>query len=482
VSKDQSGVSGSVIDGYFSQLGLAKVLNDPASTWNPWAPGGVQPADVTTALDGAKYAGPTASGSFAATTVDAKVNGTITQLAAGPLAAAAGIAQRKENYEVTVPAVLGLGDIAGLGGATLPQSAARRVSSLFGELNAPFMKGLEGNASIRRDHYDDLLESASPTTGKLSLRWTPVSTLIVRGSAGTGFRAPSLNDLHQPKSIGTSEVFTDPLFADVGPQQVNAVIGGEPKLKPEKSKQYSLGVVFSPTKEITTRIDYWKIKIDDMIVAPSALALISRARAGGFLFRPGEVTFFSDGTVDTIDQRLSNAASADYQGVDLGARWSRNFDIGRLTVDYGSTYMLRARLQTLAGVENSIGTMVDADGNPLTLTGGGVVVRYKHSLAFNWLYKDWGATLTNYYYSGYRDGNSQEDGVTAHHVSGQSLFDGQVAYTGFKNIRLAVGARNLFDKNPPLSVPAANYFQAGYDPSMYDPRARFFYARATIKF
>ena len=54
--------------------------------------------------------------------------------------------------------------------------------------------------------------------------------------------------------------------------------------------------------------------------------------------------------------------------------------------------------------------------------------------------------------------------------------------TGVKNLTLAVGARNLFDKNPPIYVPVSNQFQAGYDISQYDPRARFVYLAANYKF
>ena len=62
-----------------------------------------------------------------------------------------------------------------------------------------------------------------------------------------------------------------------------------------------------------------------------------------------------------------------------------------------------------------------------------------------------------------------------------SLWDLQTAYTGFKNWTLTLGVKNLFDTNPPLTNPNLT-FQSGYDPSYYDPRARFVYAKLTYSF
>ena len=42
--------------------------------------------------------------------------------------------------------------------------------------------------------------------------------------------------------------------------------------------------------------------------------------------------------------------------------------------------------------------------------------------------------------------------------------------------------KNLFDEDPPIYVPVANQFQAGYDVSLYDPRSRFIYGSVNYKF
>ncbi len=62
-----------------------------------------------------------------------------------------------------------------------------------------------------------------------------------------------------------------------------------------------------------------------------------------------------------------------------------------------------------------------------------------------------------------------------------SLWDLQGTYSGFKNLRLTLGVKNLWDTNPPVTNQQYT-FQSGYDPSYYDARARFIYGSVNWKF
>jgi iron complex outermembrane recepter protein len=66
-------------------------------------------------------------------------------------------------------------------------------------------------------------------------------------------------------------------------------------------------------------------------------------------------------------------------------------------------------------------------------------------------------------------------------VGSLSLWDIQGSYSGFKNLKLTLGVKNLFDRNPPVTNEGFT-FQAGFDPSYYDPRARFVYGSVNYKF
>jgi iron complex outermembrane receptor protein len=348
---------------------------------------------------------------------------------------------------------------------------------VFAELNVPILKTLEGNVAVRNDHYSDV---GGTTNGKASLRFNPVQSVLLRASVGSGFRAPTLVELHRPASAGTTEQFIDPQFTADGAVQANSTIGGNPDLKPEKSKQASFGIVFQPVSQISVGVDYFHIKIDNLIAGPSALSLVNAARAGKPLYGPNDVVFAPDGTVDTVDQRLRNANGAVVSGLDVDLRFKQAFSFAKLTVNMNGTYTDKYDYKTLNGTQSSVGTIVQPDGSPLDIAASGVVVRWKHVLSANLQSGPWSGTLIQNYQSGYRDANDLNG--DRHDVSSLTTYDAQVAYTGIRNLSLALGVRNLFDKNPPLAIGNGSQFQAGYDATYYDARARTAYVTANYKF
>jgi iron complex outermembrane receptor protein len=112
---------------------------------------------------------------------------------------------------------------------------------------------------------------------------------------------------------------------------------------------------------------------------------------------------------------------------------------------------------------------------------GGVILRYKHILQATWSNGPWAVTATQNWYNGYEANRRNVDGERSF-IGDSQLYDLRVAYTGIKNVNLAIGARNIFDKNPDIFVPVSNQFQAGYDINQYDPRARFIFGTIGVKF
>jgi iron complex outermembrane receptor protein len=258
------------------------------------------------------------------------------------------------------------------------------------------------------------------------------------------------------------------------------IIGGNPNLKPEKSKQGSIGMVLQPISSVSIGIDYFNIKIDNLIAAPSALSLVNAARAGKPLYGPDDVVFAPDGTVDTVKQIGRNANGATVSGFDVDLRFKQAVATGKVSVALNGTYTSKYDYKTLNGTQGSVGTIVQPDGSPLDIAQSGVVFRWKHNLAFNYQTGPWSTTLVQNYQSGYRDADDLKG--NQHHVSSLTIYDAQVAYTGVKNLTLSAGLRNLFDKNPPISIGNGTQFQAGYDPTYYDARARTAYLTANYKF
>jgi iron complex outermembrane receptor protein len=106
-------------------------------------------------------------------------------------------------------------------------------------------------------------------------------------------------------------------------------------------------------------------------------------------------------------------------------------------------------------------------------------------MSLTWDRGPWSATLAQTYQTSYTDQQFADifsDVPSVPRTVGSlSLWDLQGSYTGFKNWRLTLGVKNLFDRNPPVSNQITS-FLSGFDPSYYDPRARFVYGSVTYTF
>ncbi len=479
LSHNSSKLQGKSDSGYFSQVAYVGVINDPANNtlWNPWAPGGVQDAALTEKLKATQYTGSTLDGLSSSDVVDGKLSGTAFKLPAGDAQYALGVQLRHEKYRTTPSAALSTGDIAGLGGSVPPVDRARRVDAVFAEVNVPIVQHLEGNIALRRDDYDDVGASTNFNT---SVRWKATNELLLRASAGSGFRAPTLTDLWTPQSLGTSASFVDPATGQSN-LQVTSLAGGNPNLKPESSRQVSVGVVLSPVRQITATVDWFHLRIKDIINNPSVQEIVSGFRRGDPAYA-GLVKVSASNEIQQVDVLLANAGEGKVTGADVELAYRDDFAFGRLAVSLAGTYMDQFDETSPGGtVSHKVGTIVDDNGDPV-LGGdlGGVVLRWKHTLTASLTNGPWSGTLAQNFYQGYRDGNDLDG--NPHFVPSRSTYDAQIVYQGISNLKLALGVKNLLDSNPPLYIPVSSQFQAGYDITLYDPRSRFVYVNASYKF
>ncbi|MFZ6771716.1 TonB-dependent receptor [Undibacterium sp. SXout7W] len=476
-SSNESKLTSSVTTGYFSQVAYAKIINDPNSNWNPWAAGGVQTGALAGKIATAKFSGDFLSATSKSNTLDAKLSGDLIKLGDIQTQYAAGIQSRRETYTTAPSAAYQSGDIAGLGGQQVPIDRNRTVNSMFAEVNVPLLKTLEGTVAVRNDRYDDV---GASTNYKANARWQPTKAVLFRASVGTGFRAPTLVDLWTPQVLGTSEAFNDPATKQTG-LQVSQLSGGNPNLKPEKSNQYSLGMVLQPTSNTSVGIDFFNIKVKDIIATPSAQEVVSRFRAGDPAYA-GLVTLAGN-DVTLIKSVNANTGEANVKGVDVFATWRDTFNFGRLDVSINGTYMDKYDQTSPGGdLSHKVGTLVDGAGNPVIgAQNGGVILRWKHQLAGTWTVGSWATTLIQNFRTGYEVGHDLNDNRVF--ISSESIYDANISYKGIKNLVLGFGVKNLFDKQPNIiGTAVTNQFQAGYDVYQYDPRGRFVYVTANYRF
>jgi iron complex outermembrane receptor protein len=437
---------------------------------------------------GDAYSTKTSIGSFNVT-----ASRELAKLPAGSLAMALGAEWRKEKFSTNPSAAMQVGDISTYGGNQLPMSESRSVKALLAEVNIPIVENLEANVAARFDDYQNV---GSKTTPKASLRWQPVEQLLLRASYGRGFRAPSLTELYQPQTTGvTAAGLNDPARCDTTQSsidcatQFNILLGGTATLKPETSDNYTLGVVFEPTPNASVGFDAFKVKLKNPIIFgidPSEM-LGDEAQFGSFITRgaPTADCPGCPGPIQQINQLNLNLGASNLEGLDADLRLRLPTEAaGTFNFAIVGTYFSEYEIQTPGGDFVGIAGRV----SPIVQGSGGVIPRWHHYLSLGWTIGPWDATVSQNFQTGYTDvpgtfEDTEDPAFSPREVGSYQTFDVQGSYSGVQNLKVSLGLKNAFDKDPPYTnAGGQNYFQAGYDPGYADPRGRFYYATLSYSF
>jgi iron complex outermembrane recepter protein len=461
------------VDGYvlYDQFEAA-VRN---GTVNPFAPSTKAGIDLINSI---KINDEARKAKGVSTSLDGKMSRALMTLGGGDLAIAVGGELRHEHQLFTPSALLRSNNIAGDRDSTIPAGEpidvetaddTRKVASVFTELVAPLTKELEMQFAVRYDHYSEVGNTTNP---KIGLRWQPSQALLLRASAGTGFRAPSLSDLKRPTIFGTTAgILTDPQCVqqegsiDTCTDQWNVERRSNPNLKPEKSRQFTLGVVLEPAKRTSLSIDYWNIEKKDVISTLGEQVIIENPAAynGKYIERD------EDGFISNILLMKENQGRLKTSGFDIAADWrSERGAWGRFGVNLSGTWVLK--------YDRQFGPQEPYRSNLNVFLNDQVIQKWRHRINFEWDNGPVTLTLANQYSTSYTDQNTTYDPFTdtllaPNRVKAYSLWDLTGSWTITKNLKLRAGVLNLLDKDPPFSNQAW-FFLAGYDPSYTDPRGR----------
>ena len=445
---------------------------------------------ITQAVQATNYNGGTFDSKLKGYGVDLKGSTDIYKLPAGPLSMAIGFQAGKETLSQNPNPLLATADISGYGGAFLNIDNSRTVYAAFAEFNIPIIKTLEANVAVRYDHYSDF---GSTTNPKVSLRWQPTKSLLLRGSWGTGFLAPTLFQLYNPAVAGLSQAgLNDPLRCP-NPDDANnpdcatqytVTFGGNPDLKPETANQTTIGGVWEPVDGLSLGIDWFSLDLKNIvsngvpigtILDPALYSTYANLVTRAATCPPSQFVPNAPCPITAIDQRFVNVGRAKIQGFDIDARFKMPAtSIGRFSALLTGTYY------TKYDVQQPDGSFAGFISTAYQAVATGITPRWKSYVALTWDYGPWSSTLGNTYQSAYTDVLTDPDD-NLRQVGSLSLWDLQGTYTGFKNFTLTLGVKNLLDQNPPLTNSNLT-FQSGYDPSYYDARARFIYGSVRYAF
>ena len=446
---------------------------------NPFGPNDAQGEAL---LNGAKLEGPVRDSKSTTTQVDGKVSRDIFRMAGGSAALALGVDFRREEIDdKATNADYGAGLHIGGEGTVPDTKASRNVGAVFAEVVLPVSKELEVSGAVRWDHYSDVGSKGSP---QVRVRYSPSRELLLRASAGKGFRAPSLWDLHSPPAFGNSaNSLTDPgcpaaLIADGDARcvdtQLNVRNVASANLKPETSTQWSGGILLEPVQGASLGLDYWRIEKKDAIGSVTADAILANPDdltlynqyIGRFRRSPLGVTLY-------VDQPLENLGGLKTAGWDVDAKLRFTPAFAKVSLSFVGTYLTEWKSQ--AGKQFNYVTYL---GN--SFNGGNAYPRWTHVTSMDVERGPWLGTIEQTYTAGWTE--AFQAGGT-HHVPGVSRINLAAKYSGIRHLAVKVGVRNVLDHLPPYTDVSSNgSHAAGWANAVADPRGRFWYTTLTYSF
>jgi iron complex outermembrane receptor protein len=342
-------------------------------------------------------------------------------------------------------------------------------------------------AAIRAEHYND--GSGSPIGLKLNSRYEVTPTLAIRGTVGTGFRAPSLTQIGYAQTDGRTSSFFNaatgqtelrPTVAKLvtADSTVGKLLGAKP-LKAEKTWNAGLGLVFTPAPALSITLDGYYIRIKD------------RVERTGRLFGPGISAILAANGLSDIEQAeyFINAADTETKGLDLVADYSRTIgDLGK----FGVTLAFNYSRTDVTDVVATPSQLFAANGTSLLGAGsvffggdkiGELEVLQPHTKlvsTLNWQKGIFGLSLTATRYGKYTQRTAAGDD---RHFGAKVITDASVSAKVTDFATLSVGATNLFDVRPETNGPGNPQTGQGYyGPSPFNPAGGYYYGRIALAF
>ncbi|MBV8402569.1 MAG: TonB-dependent receptor [Gammaproteobacteria bacterium] len=354
---------------------------------------------------------------------------------------------------------------------------SQNVGAAFVELAAPVLKSLELDAAGRVDHYN--LPSNTSFTPKFGFKWTVIPQLALRGTYARGFRAPAPAEAG---TSGTGSSTTAPYDAarcpytnkpsDCGFGYAATLSVGNPDLKPEKSRSYTVGFVVEPMQEISFTLDYYNIRRDDEIV-PAPLGLeppVRGVQQPGTTY-PGPIIYYPQPYVNAANSMTSGYDGALHLGFPLGA-W------GRLTLSLDANYVITSD-QTFFDPINGNATYHYAGTAGPTAVGGAVgTPRTRGSVTLDWTRGPLSLGTIVYYRGVMKGIDESTSGDTCLQLSSTNphcyiasftYADVYGQYSFNDHFELSATISNIFSTLAPLNT--VTYGGFNYNPSLDQPGA-----------
>ncbi|MEQ1875804.1 MAG: TonB-dependent receptor [Bdellovibrionia bacterium] len=302
------------VNGYAITEDLVAAVEN--GTFNPVAPPGSRGSIEQTRYQPLEHTTSTLSSG------DMKVTGPVLEMPSGPLTAAIGTTVTFQKYEDIYDERSVNGEVFGSAGSS--GGGNRNTQAVYTELSIPVLSNLELQVAGRYDRYSDF---GSTTNPKLAAIYRPIPSVMVRGSAGTGFKAPLMQDLYAATGDGFP-TFTDVVACEAEqaaggstpsclPQQYHVVSGGNTGLKEERTFSYNFGAAYEPSSAFAIGADYFVTRQTNVVGISYSKLTEAEARGVDVAAYGVKVQRDSDGYIETIEAPTQNLSARELSGIDL---------------------------------------------------------------------------------------------------------------------------------------------------------------------
>jgi len=375
---------------------------------------------------------------------------------------AAGAELRYENYKITQGEESSYinGGSQGFSGYTpLNATDDSRVSyAMYLDAIYNFSDAFILQGATRYEEYSDF---GSAVNAKLAFSYK-LDKLLLRSSASTGFRAPSLaqSNYSHTSSFGSN------IEGTFKPEdEVSVALGAKP-LEAETSQHFTVGGIYQPNNHTAFTVDYYYTGVKDKIMLSNE-----------FVLTPTQQTQYG---VDKA-RFFTNAVNTQTEGVDIKFNYSYSF-INSSTIDFGIWYNYNKNRVT--GFNDSSTTRENSFEQIDRVENGQPKENIKILTSYE--FKKITSTLNINRYDSY----SQVIDNQSYKFNAAWTFDLDLNYNISRDINIALGGHNIFNTTPNkwdgLASSTSHY---GYDDikpySRYSPfgySGAYYYVRANIKF
>jgi len=448
----------------------------------------------------------------AVTTVDARISsqeifgaaitGTVMELQGGDMGWAFGSSYRGEQYVFIPDSAKAIGAVTG--GTTEGTDGSLYSTAIFGELYAPVWdNGEQALAFTAGARWDDYNLFGDDTTWQIGIEFNAINSLKLRGTAGTAFRAPTIQELFD--GLGRSAPsYYDPCdqsdyasnlggngtnvapgcgaIANRTDTQTTSLIGGNTALVPETADTYTAGFVWTPEfldGGLSLTVDWWSIDLEKAISSYGVQYILNQCYVSGDQDRCDLITRRNDvdySIVEIIDQNV-NVATQTGEGVDTEIRYNWDPSFGQFEFALLWSHLIDRTKTALPG-----GAEEDLKGRHTNVTAedGGTYAEDKANFSIRYTNGDLSVGYLYEYISAV-DATATYLTTYTYEVPSRMYSDLVFDYTldAWGTTKLTAGFTNIFDEEPPYIDPG---FNANTDPNTYRMFGQGYFLRISQQF